>query len=144
MVPYFSVFLFFFNILEICFFFLVPLSFKRTEKLGENYFLLFQKKEKEKDKNQKMIPEEEIAEEWARVQHVPSLRKHYGAEYPKWYQRFRRKGYLVPSPRTPAEEKLHKRREYARDYYKRWRATHKDKVRETQLRYYRKALQIAS
>jgi hypothetical protein len=110
------------------------LSFKRTN-------LETKKKKSFQTKREKhMVSEEAIADEWAKVQYVPSLRKHYGADYPKWHQRFVRNGYLVPSPRTSAEKRQQKRRDYARKYYKQWRATIKDKVRETQLRYYRKVL----
>ena len=85
-----------------------------------------------------------IETEWALVRNVPSLYAHYETPqlYGKWRHRFIRAGFIQKTNRTwkrPVDAAIH-RKEYNKTYYKAWRASHKDKVRQYVFDYWKRKL----
>ena len=88
----------------------------------------------------------EVSQEWLKVKDLPSLYKHYptAAVYQRWRSRFLRLGYLKKTGRRYQKQKgaasSKSRREYCRDYARRWRKENPERSKEINYAYWRRRL----
>ena len=89
-----------------------------------------------------MISLAAVSEEWLKVKDVPSLYKHYpnAVVYQRWRARFLRLGYLKTKQNQKGLASLKSRRDYARNYARKWRKQNPARAKEINYAYWRRRL----